>query len=287
MTDAPAITPRMLDGLAAIAADYDAALVDIWGVIHNGRTPFLDAIEACRRFRAERGPVVLISNSPRPSDAIPAQMAAIGAGTDFFDGIVTSGDATRAVFAARAPGPAFKLGPDRDDPIYDGTGLTFAPLEAATFISCTGLFDDENEGPDDYRDLLDAAKARDLDLVCANPDVTVLRGTKLIYCAGALAEAYAGIGGRVVLCGKPHAPIYALARERLVAAGAATDARILAVGDGPLTDLRGAATQGLDALFVIAGLDPEAAAADPVAAAAAALRAAATSAAYAAPTLRW
>ncbi|MCG8441124.1 MAG: TIGR01459 family HAD-type hydrolase, partial [Caulobacterales bacterium] len=276
---------------AEIAADYDALLVDVWGVVHDGRQPFPLAIEACRRFRAERGPVALVSNSPRPGTRIPAQFDEIGVANDFYDAIVTSGDATHAELARRAPGPAFKLGPARDDHLYEGTGLAFAPLETAAFISCTGLFDDNIEGPGNYTGLLAAGKARDLDMVCANPDIHFRRGGRLVYAAGAIAEAYQQIGGRVILCGKPHPPIYARAFQALEqAVEAEVDrARVLAVGDGPATDLAGAAGQGIDALFVAGGIfaDDAAAARGDGARIAAILSEHGAVAAYAGGDLRW
>ena len=288
MTQIAHIPPRPIAGFREIAEGYDAALVDIWGVIHNGVEPYHAAVEACRRFRAERGPVVLLSNSPRRSVDIPAQFAQVGVQEDCYDGIVTSGDATRAVLAARAPGPALAIGPERDRGIYAGLDLTFAPLEEAAFISCTGLYDDATEGPEDYAALLRAARARNLDMVCANPDIIVERGGQRIYCAGAIAQAYEECGGNVILCGKPHAPIYELARAELARLKPGLD-RIIAVGDGPGTDVRGAAGQGLDCFFISRGafaqeIDAAGGGGDAVASVLASYE---TSAAFAAPALAW
>jgi HAD superfamily hydrolase (TIGR01459 family) len=248
--------PRILAGLSEIAHGYDAALVDAWGVIHNGRTPFLPALEACRRFRAERGPVVVISNAPRPSADIPGQLLRLGAGDDFYDAIVTSGDATRAELAARAPGPAYRLGPPKDLRLYDDTGLAFAGIEEAAFISCTGPVEEDDDRPEDYAPLFEVAVARGIDMVCANPDLVVQKGDRLIICAGALARQFESQGGRVVHCGKPHAAIYALALARVAAARGAevAPARVLAIGDGPDTDLAGAEAQGFGAVFVADGI---------------------------------
>ncbi|MGF1462798.1 MAG: TIGR01459 family HAD-type hydrolase [Maricaulaceae bacterium] len=246
--------------LARLAPNYDALLCDIWGVIHDGRMPFQHAEAACRRFRAERGPVVLISNSPRPGAAIPAQFRQIGVGTDFYDAIVTSGDAIRAELSARAPGPAFKLGPDRDDGLYAGTGLRFSELDEATFLSCTGLFDDTRETPEDYRALLSEGANRRLTMVCANPDIQVIRGGQRVWCGGALAQLYHSLGGHVVLAGKPHPPIYRLAFDavRAAAGRAVSSNRTLAVGDGPGTDLAGALRQGVDCWLITgSGLDAQ------------------------------
>jgi HAD superfamily hydrolase (TIGR01459 family) len=248
--------PRVIAGLSEIAQDFDAALVDLWGVIHNGRDVFRPAVEACRRFRAERGPVVLLSNAPRPSIDIPGQLVRLGAGDDFFDAIVTSGDATHAELKARAPGPAYRLGPPKDLRLYDDTGLGFADIETAAFISCTGPVDEDEDTPETYDDLFERAVARGLDLVSANPDLVVMKGDKLIICAGALAQRYAELGGAVVDCGKPHAPIYRLARARLAALLGAEipPRRVLAIGDGPDTDIAGANAQGFGALFVAGGI---------------------------------
>jgi len=170
--------------------------------------------------------------------------------------LVTSGDATRVLLAERAPGPAYAIGPDRDAPLYEGLGLTFAPLEAARFISCTGPFDDEVETPEDYRARFEVGIARGLDMICANPDRVVQRGERLIYCGGALAELYQAMGGTAVMAGKPHAPIYAaaLARAAELMGWPVDKARVLAIGDGVITDLAGAAAQGLDALFIADGI---------------------------------
>ena len=252
---------RPVAGLAQIADGYDAILCDIWGVVHNGRRPFDGAVEALQRFREEHGPVILISNSPRPSVAIPQQFVQVGIDVasdgPFYDAIVTSGDATIDELSRRAPGPAFKLGPDRDDRIYEGLEMGFASLEDAAFISCTGLYDDYGgETPEDYRDLLGTALKRDLEIVCANPDVTVKVDGRTIYCGGALAELYTEMGGRVVYAGKPHPPIYRLARAWLdeVAGHIPDPSRILMIGDNIFTDLTGAMREGLGSLYIQDGL---------------------------------
>ncbi|RKQ69541.1 HAD superfamily hydrolase (TIGR01459 family) [Litorimonas taeanensis] len=244
-----------LSGLGDIAEDYDAILCDIWGVVHNGKTPNMAACEALERFREERGPVVMISNSPQPSVAIPHSFARIGVPGGFWDAIVTSGDATIDELARRAPGPAFKLGPERDDALYDGLELNFSDLDEAEFISCTGPFDDD-ETPDDYRELLGHAIKRDLEFICVNPDVKVRIGDKVVYCGGALAQLYEKMGGRVVYSGKPHDPIYRLSRAWLeeVLGTLPEVERVLCIGDNIFTDLLGAQEQGYDCLFIQDGL---------------------------------
>jgi len=245
-----------ISGLGQIADDYDALLCDIWGVIHNGRHAFKEACEALERFRADRGPVILISNSPRPSVAIPEQFAQIGVPGEFYDGIVTSGDATVDELSRRAPGPAFKLGPERDDTLYENLEMNFCELGDAAFISCTGLFDDATETPDDYRELLTEARDMGIPLVCANPDVQAMRGDQLIYCGGALAQLYEKLGGETVYAGKPHEPIYRLSRAwlREILGYDLTGDRVLAIGDNIHTDLLGAQREDYDCLFVANGV---------------------------------
>lgn len=237
---------------AALAARYDALLCDAWGVIHNGVTLFDGAAEALTRFRAECGPVIILTNAPRPSRIIPAQLDRLGLPRSAYDRVVTSGDATRAEIARRAPAPAFRLGPEKDDPLYEGVDVVFAPLEAAEFIICTGLADDQTETPETYRPLLERAAARGLPMICANPDIVVRWGGRLVYCAGALAEIYKQLGGDVIYGGKPHGAIYELALAEIdkVRGDAVERRKVLAVGDGLTTDIAGANAQGIDAVFI-------------------------------------
>lgn len=249
-------TPQTPQGLSELTDHYDVLLSDVWGVIHNGRESFPTACAALGRWRAERGPVILISNSPRPSADVIAQLDALGVPREAWSAFVTSGDATRLLLAERAPGPAWRLGPDRDAPLYEGLGLSFESLDKAAFIACTGPIDDETEGPGDYQDRFEGAAARGLEMVCANPDIVVQRGDKLIYCGGALAQLYETLGGKVVMAGKPHAPIYELcvAEAERLTGGPVVRSRMLCIGDGVATDVKGANAQGLDVLFIAAGI---------------------------------
>ncbi len=286
--------PHPLPGLGAVAGDYDILLCDVWGVIHNGRENFPAACEALARFNRDHGHVVLISNSPRPSSDVVAQLDRLQVPRDSWRAFVTSGDATRAELARRAPGPAWVIGPERDWPLYEGLGLADAHgAEDAAFISVTGPVDDETETPEDYRERLAAGAARDLELICANPDRVVQRGDRLIYCGGALADLYAELGGRVVMAGKPFGPIYDLAlHEASALLGRPVDrSRVLCIGDGVVTDVAGANAQGLDCLFVAQGIHGDAARGpdgrlDP-AAAAGLLKAETTYARYATLDLAW
>jgi HAD superfamily hydrolase (TIGR01459 family) len=248
-------------GLADLADRYDVLLSDVWGVIHNGRESFPQACAALARFRAEKGPVVLISNSPRPAWEVVAQLDSLGVPREAWSAFVTSGDATRALLADHAPGPVWTIGPERADGLYADLGLTFSDAEGAAFVSVTGPDDDEVEGPEDYRERLAGPAARGLPMICANPDRVVQRGDRLIYCGGALADLYQELGGSVLMAGKPYAPIYELSlaeAERLL--GRPVDPRrVLCIGDGVQTDVLGAEQRGLDCLFVARGIHGEAA----------------------------
>ncbi len=246
-------TPRLIRRLSDIADNYDALLCDAWGVIHNGVSVFPGVVEALAQFRRARGPVVILTNAPRPNAIIPPQLDRIGLPRGAYDCVVTSGDATRAAIAAALPAKAYRLGPDKDDALYDGVAVAFAPLGEAEFIVCTGLVDDARETPEDYAELLRRAAARGLPMICANPDIVVRWGDRLIYCAGALAQIYEKLGGAVIYGGKPHKPIYDLAFDRLKAAAprAIERRRVLVVGAGVATDIAGANRQGLDALFIV------------------------------------
>lgn len=250
-------SPDFPAGLSALAPDYEALLVDVWGVIHNGVTAFAPAVDALTRFRRETGgPVVLITNAPRPAPPIVEQLGQLGVPAEAFDAVVTSGDVTRGQIARLGAAALYHVGPERDLSLYDGLDVRLVGAEDAEAICCTGLFDDYNETPEDYRDSLAALAARRLPLVCANPDIVVQRGGDRIYCAGSLAALYAELGGEVRQAGKPHAPIYEAAFERLGGIlGRAPDRdRVLAIGDGLMTDIKGAVGQGVAALLITAGI---------------------------------
>lgn len=249
----------LLARLDDVADRYDAFFCDVWGVIHNGREIFPGAAAALRRTRARGALVLLVSNVPKPRDPIPGQLDRLGFPRDAWDGIVTSGDAIRAELAPRAPGPMYKIGPPHDHSLWDGLGLAMSDLDSACFIGISGLNRDDIETPADYADTLQRARARDLELLCANPDIVVRVGDKLIWCAGAIARDYAALGGRVVMAGKPYAPIYGLARRDLNALAGREIApeRILAIGDGIGTDVKGANGAGIDCLFIASGMHGE------------------------------
>ncbi len=246
----------VLNSIAALAQETDAWLVDIWGVMHNGVAPFSSAGEACARFRESGGTVLLLSNSPRPAAGVKEQLDQIGVRADAYDGILSSGDATRELIQDYSGQPVYHLGPERDLPIFAGLDVRRVGADAvdgAAVIVCTGLFDDTTETPADYAGRLQALADRGLKMICANPDIRVERGGKIIYCAGALAEAYAALGADVALAGKPHAPIYEMAFGRLAelrGGSPVSKSRVLAIGDGVKTDIAGATAAGLRSVYI-------------------------------------
>lgn len=251
-----------LPGLAQAQDRYDAFLCDIWGVLHNGERNFAPAVDALRNLRRRGKAVTLITNAPRPQREVAEQLAALGIDADCYDAIATSGDVCAEAIAERAPGRPFHIGPERDQPVFAAAGaLTthyVAPvaLADADFAVCTGLVDDTTETPIDYEDVLVACRAKNLPMICANPDLVVYRGDQLVYCAGALAERYEKLGGEVEQAGKPYAPIYRMAIGLLEKAwGKPLGAdRILAIGDAIHTDIAGAANMGLDSLLITQGI---------------------------------
>jgi HAD superfamily hydrolase (TIGR01459 family) len=250
---------RFAERLRDLVAGVDVVLSDIWGVVHNGLVAFPEACEALRSFRRQGGAVILITNAPRPADAVQAQLRKLGVADETYDALVTSGDLTRHFVADHAGRKVFWLGPPRTDAIYDGLDPVLAPLEQADYIVCTGLFDEEIESPEDYRAMMLQARERRLTLICANPDMVVERGDRLIYCAGAIAELYRELGGEVIFYGKPHRPIY----ERAIELAAERQShpialdRVLAIGDSVRTDVAGAHGFGIDCLFVTRGIHAE------------------------------
>jgi len=243
-----------------LARAYDVLFCDVWGVLHNGVAAFPAACEALMRFRANGGTVILITNAPRAGDAVARILDRLNVPREAYDAIVSSGEVTRAIVASRLGDKVFHLGPQRDLSIFAGLDVAFAPLERADYTVCSGLFDDTTETPESYRGTLAVMRARSLFMVCANPDIVVERGDTLVYCAGALADAYAALGGEVLYCGKPYAPIYevALATAASLRGGRTPERkRVLAIGDSVRTDLSGAKTFGLDYMFVTSGIHAE------------------------------
>ncbi len=245
---------KRLERLAELNAEYDVILCDVWGVLHNGVEAWPFASEALAGFRDQGGTVVLITNSPRRRQSVAEQLDVIGVDPEAFDRIVTSGDVTRDLIAANSKSVYF-IGPDRDLTLFEGLGVTRVAMDEAGVIVCTGLFDDENETAEQYLPVLKDLRKSNLPFICANPDLIVERGERLIPCAGSIAALYEKLGGLTLVSGKPHAPIYRAAMEAAAQLRGAIDkSRVLAIGDGMPTDVKGAQDFGLDLLYVSDGI---------------------------------
>lgn len=253
---------QIISALSEIADQYDALFCDLWGCVHNGVAPFPAAITALQSFRAQGGKVILLTNAPRPKSSVISQLDRMGLPKDCYDDVATSGDAAQAAMLNGAVGTrVYHIGAVKDEPFFRdfepdiadlaaANPITRVPLDQAQGIVCTGLKDDLTETPDDYRAVLLYAKQKDLKLLCANPDIVVDMGEKRVWCAGGIAQAYENMGGTALYYGKPHPPVYDLARRRL----GMDDPRILCVGDGIFTDVQGGIAEGLDTLFITGGL---------------------------------
>ncbi|MFE3838627.1 TIGR01459 family HAD-type hydrolase [Pseudogemmobacter sonorensis] len=265
---------RIISSLAEISDQYDAVFCDLWGCLHNGREPFPAAVAALRAFRARGGRVVLLTNAPRPKSSVAAQLDAMGVPHDAWDEIATSGDAAQLALVMGAVGrEVYFIGAEKDEPFFtdftpdiaavaaDQPPVARTALDRAQGVVCTGLRDDLTETPADYRAELLMAKTLGLPMLCANPDIVVDYGDKRLWCAGALARDYETMGGRALYFGKPHPPIYDLARRRM-GDSAGESPRILCIGDGIATDVQGASGEGLDVLFITGGIDTAAFGAD-------------------------
>ena len=253
---------RLVTTLSEVAPGYDALFVDLWGCVHDGVRALPDACTALVRYRETGGAVVLLTNSPRPRSDVERQLRAFGVPDAAWDTIATSGDSARAAMFQGAVGEkVYFIGQPQEERFFEPIALvdspvqvTLVPLEEAEGIVCTGPFDPLAE-PEVMRPQFLYAKQKGMKLLCANPDIVVDRGAVREWCAGALARLYTEMGGTSLYFGKPHPPIYDLAHRRLAEIGRDTDAaRILAIGDGAQTDIRGAMGEDIDSLFVTGGL---------------------------------
>ena len=256
--------PRLISGLSEIAPHHDALICDVWGVVHDGQRHHPAAADALTRFKERHGPVVLLTNAPRVPAEVAAQCASYGLPADCYDAIVSSGGAAREELARRSADhclPLYYIGPERDLPMIEGLNVRLASMGEAEAALAIGLRDDMVETPADYDGELAEMKAKGLPMLCANPDMVVHRGERLLYCAGALAANYEKLGGEAIYYGKPHRPVYesalAAAAQAAKAAGRESPKRPLAVGDGLLTDIKGANGAGLEALFIADGVHGE------------------------------
>jgi HAD superfamily hydrolase (TIGR01450 family) len=245
---------QRIGDLGEVIGGYDVVLSDVWGVVHNGVEAFQHSCQALAAARKAGATVVLITNSPRPAPGVIEQLKVLGVADDTYDRVVTSGDVTRKLIA-EGPRKVFLIGADRDLPLFEGLGVEVVDADQADCVVCTGFFDDEKEVPEDYKDMLTAFVKRDVPFICANPDLVVERGEKIVPCAGAVAAYYEQLGGKTRVAGKPHKAIYdaALEAAREVRGDFARD-KVLAIGDGMPTDVRGALSQGLDLLYISSGI---------------------------------
>ena len=239
----------ILTSVSGVSASRKAWFCDVWGVLHDGVTVFQPAVRACLKFRERGGQVILISNSPRPTQGVLGLLDSLGVPRECFDALVTSGDVTRALVAADLDKPMFHLGPERDRSFFDGLAVKFVPVEQAEIVVCTGFFHEERETPEDYDGMLATLAERHATMICANPDLVVERGHQLLPCAGALAARYGALGQTVIQAGKPYRPIYDLAMQKLATPLPRAD--ILAIGDGIDTDIKGASAFGIDAIYIV------------------------------------
>lgn len=274
-----------LPGLSAIAADYDALLCDVWGVLHNGVAAHPGAADALAEFQ-DYGPAILMTNAPRPSEPVVAQLAELGIPESAFTGIVSSGDVVKQALADAGPLAAYHLGPERDLGLYEDLPIRLTETaDQADVVVAAGLRDDRTDHPDDYRDELAAIVRAGTRFICANPDFIVERGDQLLYCAGALAMMFEELGGKAEQYGKPFPPIYRAALAKAREYGPARTPLI--VGDGLPTDIAGAQNEGLDAIFITLGIHADQLAGASPAAVTRFLAEAGLSARYFAPRLTW
>lgn len=249
----------LIHGLSQLAADYDAFILDLWGVVHDGVEAYPGAAEAFAAIRAAGKKTLLLSNAPRRADALVEQLARLGVARGQYDHVLSSGEAVHLELARRTdPFYAalgrnlYHMGPERDENVFEGLDLVPVDMAHADFILNTGPWD-FNETVEDYVPRLRQALARNLPMVCANPDLVVIRQGRPVVCAGALAVRYAEMGGVVSTRGKPDPAIYDVALEML----GVPRGRVLAVGDALHTDIKGANASGIASVFVTQGIHAE------------------------------
>ena len=261
---------EIIQTLADVSSRYDAVFCDLWGCLHDGKHPFPAAVAALQAYRQRGGLVLLLTNAPRPRSSVVAQLDRMGCPRDAWDEVVTSGDAAQYALLTGAVGrKVYFIGADKDEPFFTDFAedlqdvaasqqpIARVALEDAEGCVCTGLRDDMTEVPEDYHLTLMRLKNYGLPMLCANPDIVVDFGDKRLWCAGALARDYEAMGGRALYFGKPHPPIYDMARRRLAALTTSRDPQILCIGDGINTDIQGGMGEGLDTLFVTGGISAE------------------------------
>ena len=251
------ISTPLLDSMKDLSQKYPIWLCDIWGVVHNGDAPFPTAVKTLINHRHNGGKVILISNSPNVSTNVINHLDQLGVDANTYDGVITSGDATRELISKFGGNKIFHIGTARDYSLYEGLAVTRVSLDEATSVVCSGLFNETVETANDYVEMLAEVKRRGLTMICANPDIVVQKGSRLLPCAGAIAEVFTNMGGKVSMAGKPYAPIYELATAKAerIWGLPISKSQILAIGDGPATDIQGAADFGVPCVFITGGIN--------------------------------
>lgn len=242
-----------IKGIRDIAGRYDGVILDLWGVVHDGVKPFPETLETLHELKKSKRVVWLLSNAPRRGHVVAKHLSDMGIGADMYDGLLTSGEATwqalRDKYISKWGRKCFHLGPDRDKSVYEGLDLDIVKdVEESDFVLNSGIYDHFNDTAEQYAPLLEKAAAKNLPMVCANPDKVVYVGDKLVLCPGTLADMYEKMDGQVTWFGKPHRAVYSMAQ-----AGMGVQ-RILAIGDSMVTDIAGATAAGMDSSFVLSGI---------------------------------
>ena len=250
------MTDEFATGARALSKRFPVWFCDIWGVVHNGKRASRSACRALAAHRRQGGVVILITNAPRPASAVLPQLESLKVSPKCYDAIVTSGDVTRALIQPYAGGNVFHLGPQKDHALLKGLPVRFTGHEQADVVLCSGLYNDLEDELEDYDPLLASLRQRGLEMICANPDKVVQYGDRLIPCGGALAERYENAGGKVIMAGKPFAPIYDASRQKAAAAldRMPQNRELLALGDSLSTDITGARDYDIAAAFISGGI---------------------------------
>ena len=236
---------KKLDHLSSIFKDYDAFIIDLWGVMHDGIKINVSAMNAVKELEANGKKVIFLSNAPRPSKKVIDFLKKLKMDEKFLKNVLTSGEAAIKSLKANRFGKNFyHLGPQRDDSLFVDIKKNKTTLDKCDFILCTGLFDEEEENLNFYKNLLKSFTKKKF--VCTNPDLIVHRGGKEEYCAGKIAEIFENLGGKVIYFGKPHREIYLNCLEN--------NKKTLVIGDNLKTDIKGANNMKLDSVFITSGV---------------------------------
>ncbi|MEH6632545.1 MAG: TIGR01459 family HAD-type hydrolase [Halopseudomonas aestusnigri] len=258
MSSAVPCTIPLLSGVSEIVDDYDGFVIDLWGVMHDGLEAFPDAVVALKNLRAAGKRIVILSNAPRRADSVAARNEELGIARDLADAVLSSGEVTwrnlreRTLPFYQQLGPkCYLIGPSRDLGMKEGLDFEFVEqVEEADFILLTGIWDPQDT-VERYDSVLKPALEKKLPMVCANPDLEVIRGGMRELCAGSVAHYYEDMGGKVQYHGKPYQDIYL---ECMQLVGIEDRSRVLAVGDSLRTDIAGANAAGIHGLFIAGGI---------------------------------